>query len=62
MDRAEHPSTDRVRKEEWRMEVADISPSGFGTICVQPGYQWYCFKGNLGETAKKTGWSANGPF
>ena len=22
-------------------------------ICVQPGKYWYCFEGNLGETAER---------
>ena len=53
---SEHGLTTLIgrRKEEWRKDAA-FHPPRSGTICFQSDKRWYCFEGNLGETAERWG-------
>ena len=52
----EHHSIDRPEgKRSGERKRSTFHPPRSTTICVQPGKYWYCFEGNLGETAERRG-------
>ena len=44
-------------KLEWKQKWMTFHALNTGMMCVKPDPHWHWFKGNLGETAERQGWS-----